>query len=225
MRRERTDHERLSDNAVLLYLWARAQDQSSSEAVGDRLKLMKLAFLAAYPLFRGRVKALNLRFFRHTWGPYSVEVDNTWEDLKRCGLLLEEEVFSLTDDGRKLSSAFAIEVLARPENAGVLQSLDSVAAEHAPLDTAALLKRVYDMRCYTLGSQTTKQKVSAVPQGTEFTAILEEDQADQVLIVPPGWQITLELAFHPDALSNLQRGIEDTHEGRVHGWEALETDV
>jgi hypothetical protein len=29
------------------------------------------------------------------------------------------------------------------------------------------------------------------------------------------------LAFDPDALRNLQRGIEDTHTGRLHGWEGL----
>jgi uncharacterized protein YwgA len=225
MRRERVDSERLSDNAILLYLWARAQDGSSCEGIGDRLKLMKLAFLVAYPLFRDKVKALNLRFFRHTWGPYSVEVDNTWEDLKNCGLLSEEEVFAVTDDGQKLSSAFAAEVLVLPENAGILQALDSVIGENAALDTPALLKKVYDMRCYTLGSRTTRQKVSAVPRGTEFTAILEEDQADHILVVPPGWQITLELAFHADGLRNLQRGIEDSHEGRVYGWEALGADV
>jgi hypothetical protein len=63
MRRERYDSERLSDNAVLLALWARVQESNGAETVGDRLKLMKLAFLAAYRLYQDRVKALNLQVF------------------------------------------------------------------------------------------------------------------------------------------------------------------
>jgi hypothetical protein len=61
--------------------------------------------------------------------------------------------------------------------------------------------------------------------GKNFTRLLEEEEAEASLYVPTGWQITLELTFHPDALRNLQRGIEDTHAGRVFGWEALGTDV
>jgi len=48
--------------------------------------------------------------------------------------------------------------------------------------------------------------------------ILDEAEADTVLQVGPGWEATLELALHPDALANLQAGIADTHAGRVYGW-------
>jgi hypothetical protein len=54
---------------------------------------------------------------------------------------------------------------------------------------------------------------------------LGEGEAEESAVIPPGWQITLELTFHPDALRNLQRGIEDTYAGRVYGLEALGTDV
>ena len=65
MRRERTDSERLTDNAVLLSLWALAQTHLGGDAVGDRLKLMKLAFLTVYPLYWDKIKALNLGFLLH----------------------------------------------------------------------------------------------------------------------------------------------------------------
>lgn len=87
------------------------------------------------------------------------------------------------------------------------------------------MNNVYDLRCYTLASPGRKQRVQAVRMGTDFTRLLEEEEAEQTLYVPPGWEMTLELTFHPDALRNLQRGVEDTQAGRVYGWEAQSTDV
>jgi hypothetical protein len=80
------------------------------------------------------------------------------------------------------------------------------------------------MRCYTLDSPGARHKVDAVKIGREFTGLMEEDEAGQGLVIPPGWLVTLELTFDPYALRNLQRGIEDTFAGRVYGWEALSSD-
>jgi hypothetical protein len=225
MRRERTDYERLTDNAVLLSLWARAQERSGQEPAGDRLKLMKLAFLAAYALFRDRVKALNLRFFRGKWGPMADQVCDTWADLSARSLLVDDELFVVTEEGIRLADSFTGEVLGLKQNAHVLRTLDAVVEKYAALDTAKLLDEVYSMHCYTLESPGRKHRVSAVGEGREFTRLLEEDEAEETLHVPPGWQITLELTFHPDALRNLQRGIDDIQAGRVYGWEAVGTDV
>lgn len=225
MRRERTDWERLSDNAVLLHLWAASQELSGGEEAGDRLKLMKLAFLAAYPLFRENIKALNLCFYRYKKGPYSVQVSHTWGDLGESRLLGEDEVFFVTEEGMKFSECFRKEVLELEENERVLQVLSDVADRFAAVGTDEIMKDVYEMRCYTLDSPTTRQKVRSVPHYTDFTDLLEEDKAAETLYVPPGWQVTLELTFHPEALRNLQRGIEDTYEERVYGWDALGSEV
>ncbi len=225
MRWERSDYERMTDNAVLLALWARAQKRSGAEAVGDRLKLMKLAFLAAYPLYWDRIKVLNLRFFRYSWGPYTGQVSDNWADLSARGLLVEDELFTVTEEGMRLADSFSAEVLALEENKSIRYTLDAVVEEFGGMDTATLLRRVYDMRCYTLESPGHKHKVEAVRMGQAFTGILEEEEAAQTLFIPPGWQITLELTFDPDALRNLQRGIEDTYAGRVYGWEALGADL
>lgn len=225
MRRERTDAERLLDNAVLLTLWARAQERSGGEAAGDKLKLMKLAFLAAYPLYLDRVKALNLRFYRWTWGPMADQVYDTWGDLVRHGLLLDEERFIVSEEGIRLSAAFAAEVLALEANRRVLETLDQVAEVYGPLSTDQTLERVYAMRCYTSGAPGRKRPVKALPHGEAMIDLLEAEEAESLLVVPPGWQVTLELAFHPDALHNLRRGIEDSHEGRVYDWEAVWANV
>ena len=117
------------------------------------------------------------------------------------------------------------EVLDLEENRPIRNAMAYAVDRYAALDTAALLRKVYDMRCYTLDSPGAKHKVEAVRMGSAFTRILEEDEAHQELAVPPGWRVTLDLTFDPDALRNLQRGIEDTYAGRVYGWEALGTDV
>lgn len=225
MRRERSDQERLFDNAVLLSLWAQAQKQAGKEVVGDRLKLMKLAFLAAYSLYWDRVKALNLRFYRFKWGPYTEQVADSWADLCARQLLAEDELFIVTEEGMRLADSFTREVLALERNKPIQYKIEEVVEQYAALDTQSLLESVYNMRCYTLGSPGRKHLVKAVHQGQEFTALLEPDDADEVLLIPPGWQITLELTFDPDALRNLQRGIDDTHAGRLYGWEALGADV
>ena len=226
MRRERYDYERLSDNVMLLSLWAQVQQRSEDkQTVGDRLKLMKLAFLAAYRLYRDRVKALNLRFYRHKYGPYTEQVDTSWTELARYGLLVEDELFTVTEEGMRLADSFTQEVLGRDENKHIRYAIDSVIDNFVELDTQHLLDEVYGMRCYTLESPGQAHTVKAIQAGRTFTGILEEDEAKEYLVIPPGWQITLELTFHPDALRNLQRGVEDTHAGRVYGLEALGTDV
>ena len=226
MGRERTDYERLMDNAVLLTLWARTQQQSQKDHLGDRLKLMKLAFLTAYPLYWERVKALNLRFFRYKYGPYTSQVNASWDELTERRLMTEEEVFAVTDSGMRLADSFYREVLSQEENQAIRQTLDRVVDKYGTLSTDDLLSCVYEMECYTLHSPGTKRKVNDIPYHRDLTDLLEEEEAEQSLWIPPGWLVTLELTFDPDALRNLERGIEDTHAGRVYeGWEALGADV
>jgi uncharacterized protein YwgA len=186
---------------------------------------MKLAFLAAYQLYWDKVKALNLRFYRYTWGPYTQQVTDSLADLSRSGMLLETEYATVTGEGMRLATSFGNEVLSLKANKHINDVLGIVVDENAKLSTDQLLSKVYAMRCYTVESPAKKHEVKRVAQFQEFTGILAEDEASGALFIPPGWQITLELAFDPDALRNLQRGIEDTHAGRLHGWEALGRDV
>lgn len=225
MRHERTDIERVTDNAVLLTLWAMAQEQNPEHAVGDRLKAMKLAFLTTYELFWDNVKALNLAFYRHTWGPMSNQVYTAWDELQAAGLLREQEEITITETGQRLANEFASEVLSLPVNQPILGSLQSVTREYGPLPRPEVLRRVYAMHCYTLHDIARQELVKTMPIGRDITGLLSEDEADVILTVPPGWEMTLELALHSEALRNLRRGIEDTHSGRLHGWEALGTDV
>lgn len=225
MRRERTDRERLYDDAALLYLWSQAQLRSTDGSAGDKLKLTKLAFLAANDFYWNRIKAVNLPFFRYTWGPYAKEINTNWTDLTRCNAMVEDEQFQVTDQGRQLAEDFGNEVLTLDENRHIRVALDGIADTFGGESTERILRHVYDMRCYTIASLGSRRKVESIPQHVDLTAILDDEEAEYSLVVPPGWEMTLELAFHPDALRNLERGIADTHSGRMYGLEALGADV
>lgn len=221
MRRERTDSERLQDNALLLSLWAMAQKRSGGESVGDKLKLMKLAFFATYTLFQDSNKALNLRFYKWKRGPMADQVYDTIGDLTTRSLLLDEEEYIVSEGGMRLADDFTREVLGAPENRDILRVFSSVGDECGALSTEEILAKVYAMRIYTLADTGHKHIVNAIPLGTDITRILDEEESDFTIMVTPAWQVTLELAFHPTALRNLRRGIEDSEEGRVYTWEEM----
>ena len=82
----RTPDEQRTDAALRAALWARFA-QHPREDAGDKLRQMKLAFLAAHGLEKEGVRALNLSYYRWTWGPMSNEVYLAWEMLERAGLL------------------------------------------------------------------------------------------------------------------------------------------
>lgn len=218
MRAERTDYERLTDDALLLCLWDRAQQVSGQEAVGDKLKAMKLAFLAAYPMFRDRLKGLNLGFYRYKWGPYTEQIDDNLADLKTGGLLGEDELYFVTDRGHSFVDEFTRDVLGLEENRPILSALEQAAESAGALSTDRILDLVYDMRCYTIESPARKQQVRAVEWYRRFTRILDDDEADAALYVPPGWEMTLELTLDPAALRNLQRGVEEINAGNWRIW-------
>jgi hypothetical protein len=212
---ERTDEERLIDDALLLCLWARAQERAKSDSVGDRLKLMKLAFLPAYQFFRERTRALSLKFFRYTHGPYSKEVSEVWDDLEASDLMVEVELFTVTASGRTLADDFYREVLALPENEPIRAVFDEVVNGYATFETSALLAAIYRLPCYTLQHPDMARPIGKIRRREDFTRPLRTDEAERTLSVPLEWRSTLELVFHPEAQSNLRRGVKDARSGRL----------
>ena len=225
MGRERTNQERLSDNAILLTLCWKSQKHTGADCVGDRLKVMKLAFIATYKLYWDEVKAINLGFHRYTYGPYTEQINDNRADLANFGLLVDSELISVTEEGARFAECFEKEVLRLDENKSVLNVLNQVVEEYSSLTTAEVLSKVYKMWCFTLDSPGRKHEVEKTPIGKEYTRVLEEKETKETLYIPKGWQTTLELSFAPHALRNLQKSIDDTFSGQLHGWEAFNSNV
>lgn len=222
----RTEEEYFTDNAVLLALWAMSQERSPSRTVGDPFKLQKLTFLTAYELYHEQFKALNLEFYRWKRGPYSQYVLSNVADLQAAGLLFQdEEEATVPDEGMDLAHAFIDEVLRLPENKPVLGAIEATSYQFAPIDTPDLLERVYDMRIPTVDHPHEKQTIRTIEWRTKLVVPLEPEEAKAQLVLPTGWLTTLELSFHPQAFTNLQRGIEDFRHGKFTTVEALLADV
>lgn len=137
MTRERTVDEELSDNALLLALYSDVQ-RLEGNSFGDRIKATKIAFLAAYPLYTKRIKAVNCRFFRYKYGPFSKHLVETWEHMRDAGFMVGDATYSTTPDGDALAADFKREVLGLSENAQILDALNSVSSEFASIPPTTL---------------------------------------------------------------------------------------
>src|SRR3972149_10600872 len=103
MREERTRGEILADEALILALYPLTQVEARTPEVGDRLKAMKLVFLANHSMLQRRVKGLNCTFYRWNYGPLSNEVYGAWARLIHAGLMHETGLFSSTTMGLEVA--------------------------------------------------------------------------------------------------------------------------
>ncbi len=210
---EHTRPQHWIDSAILLTLWTSAAKKPWENA-GDRLRLMKLAFLAAHDLQELRFRALGLSFYRWTWGPLSNEVYSTWEALAASGLMEEEERFVVTDDGAEFAESFGREVIGDEPNACVRQTIDRIAEEWAGrMATKPILDHVYRMKIRPVGGSrqiTIKQARRGTPlmeplQGRELVGSFEISNA---------WVETLGQYFSPFNDAVLSRAERDFRERR-----------
>ncbi len=228
MARDRTEYEKMVDLAMLLSIWERTQECSPRplQTAGDRLKLMKMAFLVGYDLYWQKIKALNTPFFRYLWGPYSIAVSDSWDALKELGLLKEEEEFVVTADGASLAKAFMSEVLALSQNEPIAAKIEQVVSEYGRFPGLELRDLVYTIHAHTIQQPNTERTIWDTPQNLDFTALLDERTCKAELALPASWETTLAIMLNKDETESIERSITDSRNGRIHaGWEALTADV
>lgn len=218
MREERTADEALTDDALILALYALAQNEAAREtrtdSVGDRLKAMKLVFLANSRMFNEGAKGLNCTFYRWQWGPMSNEVYMAWKRLAGAGLLTEEEEFQVTRKGRDLALAFLNDVLDQEENRYFLAIVEQTAKTWGSKTRADILQAVYQMEVTPVGLPVPVRVVDA-PLTLHFTEVLDPSEARIAINVPDAWLETLALLINPNATNSILRAEEQAREGRV----------
>lgn len=226
MREERSDEEELADEALILALYHLVQNRTGEGSVGDRLKAMKLVFLANYAMFSERMKGFNCTFYRWEYGPMSNDVYAAWDQLKRAGLLDEEECISVTARGADLASSFIQDVLESEENRPFLRFLEDTARQWARKSRSTILTSIYNMEVTPLG-EFRASRIRDMPLTAHLTEALDSGDANAVLHIEPGWMETLALAFNPESARSVERGTDDARAGRVvHGdaaWDAFES--
>ncbi|MFQ5879435.1 MAG: hypothetical protein ACE5IZ_04610 [Dehalococcoidia bacterium] len=187
MRLVRDPREFLTDGLMTLAL---IHVCAPATAAGDRLKVAKLLFVATYDLFKERAKGFNYSFYRYSYGPFTTELYETWEDLSWTGLLQVEPgpkgSISVTAKGRELADAFINEVLSDKVNEHFLLVMHKVQDLYAGDDTGTLLRKIYQMRVRPLGWEEVIT-VGEAPLGVHFTRILDESEARTVVQVPTRW--------------------------------------
>ena len=210
---ERMQAQKWVEAAILLSLWTRSAKKPWEDA-GDRLRLMKLAFLTTHDLYEQRFKALDLTFYRWTWGPLSNEVHEAWETLIASGLMEEEERFLVTEDGVEIASSFEEEVLGDELNHPVQRTIDRIAEAWAGrMATEPILDHVYGMKIRPVGSER-KTTVRATGLSAWLTAPLDGLDVSGSFSISNAWIETLGQYFSPSNDAALLKAEEDFRERR-----------
>ena len=214
-REERRPHEVLSDTILALCMLELARQHGSE---GDRLKAMKMLFLAEYEMFGERIKGLNMRFYRHQLGPYADEAQEAWDTLAARGLIIQPaevlEQLTVTEQGNVLAGEFFADVLQMGSNQRVGKTLLDVAEAYGAKSTEDILDAVYKMRVETLEAPGRRQRIKAITQGT-FTRLIEEEEAALALQLPEEWIGTLAIEFNEEHRALLEQAVEDLNAGRI----------
>lgn len=200
---ESTPGSVLKDAVVLLCLYDRSQVHGRQRMVGDRLKAMKIAYLAARELAAQRLSGLSLTFYRWTWGPLSNDVYYVWSLLCDAGLMEEEELFSVTASGSRLADAFWTEVLRSEANRPFMDVLESVARRYGPLGTDSVLQEVYEL-----------PEVQRAKKGDTLLAPPQLHPDAIQLSVDEGWLETIAILLDPKAHLDLLRAEHRARSGR-----------
>ena len=82
----RSDRDSLTD-ALLSLVFLNHCAPAENTAIGDRLKVAKLLFLATHDLFSRQTRAFSFSFYRYHHGPFTRELYETWGELSRMGFL------------------------------------------------------------------------------------------------------------------------------------------
>ena len=210
----RSPDDRRVDTAVLLALWARCA-QHPREDAGDKLRQMKLAFLASLALNEANFRGLTLTFFRWTWGPMSNEVYEAWSILKRAGMIESDEHVVLTRAGEAFARSFYDEVVRDESNTPLRVVFDSLesAWRNRP-ETAPLLNAVYSV-CLAPEGQAEALPIRDMSNGIELIVPVDPRGAAATISVDGGWLETLALEFNPRFAADIEAGMNDFVEGRV----------
>lgn len=185
MRLERTREEVLKDKALLLVLFAKVQ--STAGALGDRLKMQKLSFLVCYSLFERRIKGLNLTFFTYRWGPFTKDLYDVEADFEEARLIERRgRIFRLTKTGLSLASDLEESLGLLPENADILQTVDSIVGEFAAMSSESLVLTVHKMRVVPVGWHEP-EVLEDLPLHLDLTRVLDDEESTAIMEVDAGW--------------------------------------
>lgn len=215
MREVRRPDEAIIDKALLLVLMDLVTRKNQGDFVGDRIKCMKLPFLASNQMFEKKAKGFNLTFFRDRYGPLSKAVYSAWNHLSMLGLVVEDRYgFKVTSEGSALAQAVLNDLLCTQANNFFKQTIETVALRYGHLSTSRIRQIVYDMEV-SLPRSGIRTKVRDIRPGEDIILILEQEEADLILDIDSAWMETLGIELNPMNKQGLTKAFADYREGRI----------
>jgi len=183
-----------------------------SESYMDGItKLQKIVFLTEHKLVSDGVKALNHKFFRHHYGPFSKSLYDDYDYLMANGVLVEESGIQVTEMGKRILTN--CEPLFQ-KNEEIMIEIRSTVDKFGLIPLNILKEEVYDMEIVPVGNSVT-MKIRDVPQGQDLLRKLEMSEARQNFSIDDEWIDTLDILFDSNALTLLELSERDMKEGRV----------
>lgn len=218
MREWRTPDEGIIDKALYLSLLDLVAHHKAEKGtiIGNRIKCMKLPFLAEYPMFEKRNKGFNLTFFQYDYGPISKNIYEVWRDLEGAGCIafIEKNQIALQEEGHRVAHAFIDEVLSQEENRAFLNQLRDTAERYGRLATPAILNIVYNLEVFIIELERPL-KVREVPWGTTLIYTLDDEETSQKLKVSQSWLETLAIELNPLNKQSIAQALVNLKEGRT----------
>jgi uncharacterized protein YwgA len=215
MREVREPGEAIVDKALILVLMDLVGRESQGAFVGDRLKCMKLPFLAANQMFQEKAKGFNLAFFKYEHGPLSKEVYSAWNHLSSLGLISEkQDGFRITPEGSRLARAVSKDILSAQANKFFEDVIANVAQKYGHLSTPYIVKLVYDLEV-SLPRGKMRMKIRDLERGEDIILILEKEEANITLELDTAWMETLAIELDPRNKAGLTQAFSDYKKGRV----------
>lgn len=167
----------------------------SAEPFGllNDVKLQQLAFLCELQMFAKGVKGFHFEFFRYAYGAFSKDLDNDLTSMRRKERV---ENFSVSRDAEDVIAMFLEETenTKSDTNTQVLEILDAVVANYAPMDTDALSKSVEAV------------EISS-PAEPEFKLAIETVSFHTILLVPSRIETKSEFTLPARVLARLNTAL------------------
>ena len=225
MREVRKTDEAIVDKALILVLMDLVAHKNQNAFVGDRLKCMKLSYLAANKMFEEKAKGFNLTFFRYERGPLSKAVYSTWNHLSILGLIIEDRHgFKVTPSGSTLAQAIFKDVLSRQINEFFRNTIENVVVQYGHLATPRITQIIYDTQV-VLPSSGIIKKIRDIELGEDLILILEQNEARSIFEIDSAWLDTLAIELNPTNKAGLMKAFSDYKEGRILSHEEVWQDV
>lgn len=214
MREIRTPEECIIDKGLYLALLNLISQENHDDIIGDKLKCMKLGFLASYPLFEKRVKAFNLAYFNYDHGPISKHLYKVWNDLEGAEYIsfINKNWVRINEHG--LASAFIEDVLKKNENASIYGQIIATTKNYGGLSTDKIQKLIHEMEVLDLDSGEIV-KINDAPECVDFIRVLDDNEACSIINIDQSWIETLALELNPKNRELIATAVSDFDAGRI----------